>query len=196
MQIPPLFRVILANKNLFLAYLLLFCLFIVLRLPGLDIPYHQDEYKWPLYANPAVFAPGSVPHPPLTELIYRVGGGAIGYDNFRMIPLGFSVFNMLLVAYAGYLMFGKKGSLWISGLFTFSFYGLLASLTVDVDGAVMVFFFLSALVSYLRIKQASYHVSKSTMFWLFGFIISVALGFLVKLIRTERVVGCPLTPTK
>ncbi len=160
---------------------LLLISFLGLRLPGLDIPYHQDEYKWPLYANPAVFAPGSVPHPPLTELIYRVGGGAIGYDNFRMIPLGFSVFNMLLVAYAGYLMFGKKGSLWISGLFTFSFYGLLASLTVDVDGAVMVFFFLSALVSYLRIKQASYHVSKSTMFWLFGFIISVALGFLVKL---------------
>ncbi|MCX6703323.1 MAG: hypothetical protein NTV02_01370 [Candidatus Zambryskibacteria bacterium] len=159
----------------------LFISFLTLRLPGLDIPYHQDEYKWPLYANPAVFAPGSVPHPPLTELIYRVGGHAIGYDNFRMIPLGFSVLNFLLVAYAGYLMFGKRGSLWISGLFTFSFYGLLASLTVDVDGAVMVFFFLSALVCYLNFKSKEYRVSKSTIFWLLGFIISIALGFLIKL---------------
>lgn len=160
---------------------LFFVSFLALRIPGIIIPYHQDEYKWPLYANPAVFGPGSVPHPPLTELIYRVGGHAIGYDNFRMIPLGFSVLNFLLVAYAGYLMFGKRGSLWIVSLFTFSFYGLLASLTVDVDGAVMVFFFLSALVFYLHIKSKEYHFSKNTILWFFGFSVSIALGFLVKL---------------
>jgi hypothetical protein len=160
---------------------LLFISFLALRLPGLDIPYHQDEYKWPLYANPAVFAPGSVPHPPLTEFIYRVGGHAIGYNNFRMIPLGFSVLNFLLVAYAGYLMFGKKGSLWISGFFTFSFYGLLASLTVDVDGAVMVFFFLAALVSYLHVKSKDYRISRNTVLWGIAFVVFVILGFLIKL---------------
>ena len=160
---------------------LLFISFLALRLPGLDIPYHQDEYKWPLYANPEVFAPGSVPHPPLTELIYRVGGHAIGYNNFRMIPLGFSVLNFMLVAYAAYLMFGKKGSLWATSLFTFSFYGVLASLTVDVDGAVMVFFFLSALTCYLNIKSNEYRLSKTTIWWILGFIVSLVLGFLIKL---------------
>lgn len=160
---------------------LLFISFLGLRLPGIDIPYHQDEYKWPLYANPEVFAPGSVPHPPLTELIYRVGGGAIGYNNFRMIPLGFSVLNLILLAYAAYLLFGKKGSLWVTSFFTFSFYGVLASLTVDVDGAVMVFFFLSALVCYLHIKSKEYVLSKRTVWWIAGFALSVILGFLIKL---------------
>lgn len=160
---------------------LLFISFLCIRIPGLDIPYHQDEYKWPLYANPAVFAPGSVPHPPLTELIYRVGGHAIGYDNFRMIPLGFSVLNFILVAYAAYFMFGKKGSLWVTSLFTFSFYGVLASLTVDVDGAVMVFFFLASLVSYLHVKSRDYRISRNTVLWSVAFVVSVILGFLIKL---------------
>ncbi len=177
-----LFRMIFESKKLFLLCFLFLCIFFIsIRLPGLDIPYHQDEYKWPLYANPAVFAPGSVPHPPLTELVYRVGGHAIGYDNFRMIPLGFSILNFILVAYAAYLMFGRKGSLWVTSLFTFSFYGVLASLTVDVDGAVMVFFFLASLVSYLHIKSKDYRISRNTVLWSIAFVVSVILGFLIKL---------------
>lgn len=169
------------EKKYWIGLGLLFIAFIAIRLPGLDIPYHQDEYKWPLYANPEVFAPGSVPHPPLTELIYRVGGHAIGYNNFRAIPLSFSVLNFILVAYAGYLLFGRKGSLWITSLFTFSFYGVLASLTVDVDGAVMVFFFLASLVSYLHVKSKDYRISRNTVLWSVAFVVSVILGFLIKL---------------
>lgn len=155
--------------------------FVGVRLVGLDIPYHQDEYKWPLYANPEVFAPGSVPHPPLTEMIYRVGGHAIGYDNFRMIPLGFSTLNFLLVAYIAYLMFGKKGSLWITSLFTFSFYGVLTSLTVDVDGAVMVFFFLAALLSYVKLRRDNFQLSKTGTLWSVAFLLALICGFLIKL---------------
>lgn len=169
------------EKKYWIGLGLLFISFLAIRLPGLDIPYHQDEYKWPLYANPEVFAPGSVPHPPLTELIYRVGGHAIGYNNFRMIPLGFSVLNFMLVAYIAYVMFGKRGSLWITSLFTFSFYGVLASLTVDVDGGVMVFFFLSALLSYIKLRRDNFVFSRISGPWYVVFVLALICGFLIKL---------------
>ena len=65
-------------------------LFLVLRLPGVHLPYHQDEYKWPIIVNPALTAPGGIPHPPVGEFIYKTAGEMIGYDNFRFVPLFFS----------------------------------------------------------------------------------------------------------
>jgi hypothetical protein len=103
---------------------IIFVLFVALRIGGLTIPYHQDEYKWPLYAEEKIFAPGSVPHPPLTEFIYRVVGKQIGLDNFRFIPFAFSIANFFLLAYLSKLIFDKRTSVLASFLYAISFFSV------------------------------------------------------------------------
>jgi hypothetical protein len=40
------------EKKEYLLIGLLVAFFILIRLPGTDLPLHQDEYKWPLIVNP------------------------------------------------------------------------------------------------------------------------------------------------
>ena len=131
-----------SKKKEFVLLVLIFILFLGLHLPGIHIPYHQDEYKWVEYSHPEIIPPGSVPHPPLTELIYTKIGPLVGDNNFRLIPFFFGVLNFFLLYYLVKIIFNKKTALLSVSLFTISFYSLLASLIVDVDGAVMPFFFL------------------------------------------------------
>ena len=145
-----------SNKKTILFFSFLFILFLSFHFFGLHIPYHQDEYKWPHYANPEISVPGIVPHPPLTEFLYRVIGYGIGYDNFRFIPFFFGILNFFLIFYLAKIIFEKRTALWVLSLFTFSFYSLLASLMVDVDGAVMPFFFLIFAISYFKLKEKDF----------------------------------------
>ena len=62
---------ILYSKKEYIILLGIVVLFLVLRIPGLDNLYHQDEYKWPIIVNPALTEPGGIPHPPVGEFIYR-----------------------------------------------------------------------------------------------------------------------------
>ena len=84
-------------------------LFVLIRLPATDFPLHQDEYKWPQVVNPAVPGENFVPHPPLGEFIYRIGGRLVGFDvHFRYIPLFFGALNLLLLYYMVRSMLGKR----------------------------------------------------------------------------------------
>lgn len=138
-------------------------LFWALRLPAAHRPYHQDEYEWIDYAHPEITAPGAVPHPPLTEFIYaKTLGPLLGDNNFRFIPLIFSFVNLLLVFYLAKIIFDKKTAFWTAFLFTVSFYSILASLMVDVDGAVMPAFFLIMVISYFRLISPTTELSLNT----------------------------------
>jgi hypothetical protein len=156
---------------------IIFVLFVALRIGGLTIPYHQDEYKWPLYAEEKIFAPGSVPHPPLTEFIYRVVGKQIGLDNFRFIPFAFSIANFFLLTYLSKLIFDKRTSVLASVLYAISFFSVLASLQVDVDGAVMVFFTLIMMLGYYRMRANNFKINYLNLGLI---IVGAVLGFLVK----------------
>ncbi len=160
--------------------LIIFVLFLFLRIPALHLAYHQDEYKWPMYANPAIYAPGAVPHPPLTELIYRNFGQAVGYDNFRTIPFTFSIVNLFLIFYLASIVFNKKTALVVSGLFAVTFFSVLASVMVDVDGSIMPFFFLVSLIGYFKLKAYGFTMSKQSLRWLAVFGIGIIGGFLIK----------------
>src|SRR3989344_1675118 len=129
-------------KKEYLLFLGILALFLMLRLPAIHAPYHQDEYKWPIIVNPALTAPGGIPHPPLSEAIYTATFNLFGSDNFRVTPLIFSVFNLALLYMVVRRRYGVMVALWSSLFFTLSFYGVLASLMVDTDGAVLPFFFL------------------------------------------------------
>jgi hypothetical protein len=155
--------------------------FFVLRIPGVNIPYHQDEYKWPMYAEEKVFAPGSIPHPPLTEFIYRVVGKHIGFDNFRFVPLLFSTANILLIFYLAKLVFDKRTAFWAAMLFAISYLSILASLMVDVDGSVMPFFFLLSAIFYYKLRDRNFVLKEGGWKWLVLFLLSASACFLVKI---------------
>lgn len=156
-------------------------LFILLHIPGLSQPYHQDEYKWPIIVNPALTEPGGIPHPPVGEFIYRQAGQIIGYDNFRIVPFVFSFLNLFLLFYLSKTIFNPKTALWVVGLFTISFYSLLASLMVDTDGAIMPFFLLLSSVAYYKLKIQNFDISARNYRWLSLLVIAIILGFLVKI---------------
>jgi len=173
------------RKKWFVWLAVIFAFFVFLHLPALHFPYHQDEYKWPTYANPAVSASGIVPHPPLTEFLYRVIGGHIGYDNFRFIPFFFGILNILLLFYLVKTIFDKKTAFWATCLFAVSYYSLLASLMVDVDGAVMPFFFLIMFISYFQLKKRNFQFSIfnfQNLVWTILLIVGAVGGFLVKVV--------------
>ncbi len=159
-------------------FILIFAVFLLIRIQGVDIPYHQDEYKWPLYSYNIGYSPGSVPHPPLTEFIYVNGGQLVGADYFRLIPLGFSILNFFLLGWLAYVLFKNKFVvLSVLFLFTISFYSVLASLMVDVDGAVMPFFLLLLSIGYFKFKDSNFSEHK----WLSLIAIGAFGGFLIKM---------------
>ncbi len=156
-------------------------LFLVLRMPGIHLLYHQDEYKWPIIVNPALTAPGNIPHPPVGEFIYKTAGQTLSYDNFRLVPLFFSFINLLLLFYLVKNIAGKKAAFWGTLLFAVSFYSVLASLMVDTDGAIMPFFFLISAISYYKLKVSNFEIDETKWKWLFLLVLSIILGFLVKI---------------
>ena len=157
--------------------------FILLHIGGLNIPYHQDEYKWIYYSHTEITVPGTIPHPPLTEFVYTRLGPLVGDDNFRAIPFVFGLVNLFLIFYLAKIISGNRAALWTAFLFTISFYSLLASLMVDVDGAVMPFFFLIMFISYFELKKRSFKIQISnfkSLTWLVLLVIGATGGFLVK----------------
>jgi len=163
------------NKKWFIWFAVLVAVFIVLRLPAIHSPYHQDEYKWVQYAHPEITPPGTVPHPPLTEFIYVDSlGPIVGDNNFRLIPLTFGLINLFLIFYLAKIIFDRKSAFWTAFLFVVSFYSVLASLMVDVDGAVMPFFFLILSISYFKLKKRNFQFSIFNFQNLIWFVLLIA----------------------
>jgi hypothetical protein len=172
------------RKKEFIWLAVLVALFLVLRLPAIHSPYHQDEYKWVQYSHPEITPPGTVPHPPLTEFIYVDSlGPLVGDNNFRLIPLSFGLVNLFLIFYLAKIIFDRKSAFWVAFLFVISFYSVLASLMVDVDGAVMPMFFLIMAIGYykLRISNFKFQISnKKSWVWLILLVVGAVGGFLIK----------------
>lgn len=166
-----------SRKKELVIFLGIVVLFLALRLPALYAPYHQDEYKWPILMNPALSAPGSVPHPPLSEAIYRATFKIFGEDNFRVTPFLFSLMNLVLLYIVVKKRHGVRPALWSSLFFTLSFYGILASLMVDTDGAILPFFLLLSLYFYEEFKSNG---SKKFV-WAGLLVLSLLGGLLVKM---------------
>ncbi|MFH0804152.1 MAG: hypothetical protein V1896_00945 [Candidatus Zambryskibacteria bacterium] len=169
-------------------FIVLLAIFAVLRLPAIHSPYHQDEYKWVQYAHPEITLPGTVPHPPLTEFIYaKTLGPLLGDSNFRFIPLIFSVANLFLIFYLAKIIFdpldklrASKTAFWTAFLFVTSFYSVLASLMVDVDGAIMPMFFLIMAIGYFKLKTSGFELREGNWKWLVLLIVGAVGGFLIK----------------
>lgn len=165
------------RKNEWVIVLFFVLSFIFIRLPGTNSPLHQDEYKWPMIVSPEWQSDIAIPHPPLSQFIYKTAGQVVGYDvDFRFVPLFFGTLNLLLLFYFLRTFFGKKEAVIGSLIWTFSYFSVLASLMVDTDGQIMPFFFLVGLISYYHLR---YKFDKKIL-WSILLVASLLLGFFIK----------------
>lgn len=152
--------------------------FVLVRLPGTDLPLHQDEYKWPLIVNPEGSSQVSIPHPPLSQFIYRTAGYLVGFNtNFRFVPLFFGAINLVLLYWLMKILFGKREALIASLIWIFSYFSVLASLMVDTDGEIMPFFFLLSLIGYFKFIKSQGSIR---YYWAILFVVSCVGGFFIK----------------
>lgn len=169
---------VLLNRYEWVVIVFLCLVFILIRLPGTSLPLHQDEYKWPMIVNPANVSDTEIPHPPLSQFIYRTAGAIVGYDvHFRFVPLFFGALNLLLLYYFLKMRFSRTTALLGAALFTLSYFSILASLMVDTDGQIMPFFFLIALIAYYKTKLS---FGRKRYVWLGVMALSMIFGFFVK----------------
>ncbi|HUQ30349.1 MAG TPA: glycosyltransferase family 39 protein [Candidatus Paceibacterota bacterium] len=163
--------------RLFPLLILIGILFVALRLPGLDLPYHQDEWKnVAAAADPASGAYWA--HPPLFQVLFRAGSAITGPDAFRLLPLLFSLGCFALLYLVVKARAGTRAALFSLLFFALCFYNVLGSLMPDVDGAIIPFFFLLSVYYYDRYMHAP-DPRKNRFLALL--LLSLMLGFLVKL---------------
>jgi hypothetical protein len=164
------------EKEKFL-FALIILLFITIRICGLSFSYYQDETDWARIVNPINNMSGNIPHPPLGEKIYNVGGQVFGYDHLRLVPFIFSVLDLILLYVLVKRRFGVKAALWSSLFFSISIYSVIASLMVDTDGQIMPFFLLLALISYYEWQD----IRSKKILWGSLLIVSLIGGFFIKI---------------
>lgn len=157
---------------------LLLIVFALIRLPGLDLPYHQDEWKNAHMVRVGIEGALSA-HPPLMELIYVWSGAIFGADNLRLMPLVFGVLSAWLLYIVMRRRVSTSVAAWATGLYAISMYGVLASLMLDMDGTILPAFFLAAVYAYDRFSDAE--TTRGKMSWLGALFGAVALGFMTKL---------------
>jgi 4-amino-4-deoxy-L-arabinose transferase-like glycosyltransferase len=167
------------KNKLRLALGVVLLLHLALRIPGLSQPYHQDEYKWAQIVAVGSPTAGTIPHPPLSELIYTITDRVFGNGHLRMMPFLFSILNLGLIFLVARKRYGDKTALIAAGLFSVSFYSILASLMVDTDGQILPCLFLLGLLAYDRFLDSQERKYKWSWFSLF--IAAMALGMLTKL---------------
>lgn len=161
------------NKKIWI-FIIIVILFLITRLPAVQQIYHQDEYRWAMQADP-VFDYES-PHPPLGKYTLRLTGNILGFDNLKFAPLLFSFLCLALIYLIVRKLTGKRKIALIAALlFSINVYSIIASLQIDIDGAILPFFFLLAYYAYLHL------LTDDKKFWWVIFVAGVVGGFLTKL---------------
>ena len=153
-------------------------LFLVLRLPGVDLPYHQDEWKNVATSETVAGAGTFYAHPPLMQMMFVAAHAVFGVDHFRLFPLLFSIGSAILLYFVIKDRSDRRTAAISVGLLAVCFYNILGSLSPDVDGAILPFFFLLAVFAYDRWHRAE---PAQRGYWLAALIVVLLLGLLIKL---------------
>src|SRR3989344_7634969 len=148
-------RHLFSKKRELLAFFALLSIFIVVRLPGFGLPFHQDEWKIAEVVRSQIVGGVMSAHPPLYELIFRWSGYLVDADYVRIVPLTFAVISAILL----YLVVRRRAGVQAAyvgvALYTVCAYGVYASVMVDVDGAILPTLFLAAVYAYDRFRDAA-----------------------------------------
>lgn len=153
-------------------------LFILVRLPGLSVPYHQDEFKTAIVTEAGLSeASAFLTHPPLTALLFRTDALVFGGENMRIMPLLFGFLSAVLLFAVVRRRFSERAALWSVFLYAISFYGIWSSLMLDTDGAILPALFLAALYCYDCWRTPDGQTKR----WLALLLCALIIGLLVKL---------------
>ncbi len=153
--------------------------FIGLRAYGISLPYHQDEWK-NVSASSSIFGAGSFfAHPPLMQMIFVAGNFILSDKHMRILPLLFSVSSAILLYFVACNRLGKRAALLSVAFFSICFYNILGSLSPDVDGAILPFFFLLAVYAYDKLMLTE--KLSVRLKWFLILIVALLIGFLIKL---------------
>jgi len=165
------------SKKEYVAFVALIVLFLAVRIPGVSLPYHQDEWKtaWALKTETGL---SSLHHPPLTQIFFNIDGALFGADHLRIFPLLISIIVAILLFVVTKNRVGTKNAFFSLGLFTVCAYSVFASLMVDTDGAILPVFFLLAVYFYDKFKNVE---GKRVYKWLILLALALTLGFMTKL---------------
>jgi hypothetical protein len=68
-----------------------------LRLGGVNLPYHQDEWKTAHGVELGAKGTTGLYHPPLTQLLYQADGKIFGVNHLRYLPLIFGLLSAALI---------------------------------------------------------------------------------------------------
>lgn len=164
-------------RRLIVAVFLMLAAFTLIRLPGLSLPYHQDEWKNAQMVRVGLEG-GLSAHPPLMELIYQRSGDVFGADSLRLMPLVFGVLSAWFLYAVVHRRAGWSAALWSTALYAVSMYGVLASLMLDMDGTILPAFFLAAVYAYDRYMDRD---ASHKAWWLGALFVAIVLGFMTKL---------------
>lgn len=157
-------------------FIIIIVLFLFIRFLGLGHIYHQDEYRWASIIDP-FFQGAESPHPPLAEFMYEFVGRFIGLDWLRIVPMVFSFLSLILIYLVTKKLTGKASAgLLAMTLFALNIYSAIASLQVDIDGALLPFFVLLGYYAYLCLFEKT----KDKKYWAL-FLLALVGGFLTKL---------------
>lgn len=180
------------NKKIWI-FVLVVSVFLAARLPAVNQIYHQDEYRWAMQADPVFDA--TSPHPPIGKQTFRLTGNILGFENLKFAPLLFS-FLCLTLIYLVIKKITKKTKIALVGvsLFSINLYSVIASLQIDIDGAILPFFILLTYYAHLQLsfnnpvqsnsadrQQKRQTLDGARKFWWLIFGIGIAGGFLTKL---------------
>ncbi len=166
-------------KNKKIIFIFIFLAFILIRLPGLNFPYHEDERGWAGLGSAGLKGLGGFVHPPFTSLIFIAAVKVFGGDHLRYLPFLFSIANFWLLFILVRRRFSTKAALWSVLFFSIGFYNVLASLMVDTDGQVLPFFFLLSAIFYYKWRESPNFKNKLILGS--ALITSIFLGSLTKL---------------
>lgn len=151
--------------------------FLLFRISGLSLPYHQDEWKT---VHAVEEGSSAIAHPPLTQLSYLAAEKLFGGARLRIVPFLFSFASFFLLYEVVRRRVNEKAALFSVFLYTISFYSVLASHMVDTDGALLPFFFLLSVLCYDR-WNTPVEGSNRHWYWFGCFCLALLAGCMVKL---------------
>ncbi|MFH1420615.1 MAG: glycosyltransferase family 39 protein [Candidatus Aenigmatarchaeota archaeon] len=146
--------------------LLIVILTVALRLYSADRFLINDEITWitpaknivasgfpsnPIYCG----VPGGYfyIHPPMGLILYSTTIASAGVEFVRLVPIIFGLLSILLTYFLGKKLFDDRTALIAAGMMAISSYHIIASQIIDVDGAILAFFNLATILSFVLYKK-------------------------------------------
>jgi len=169
-----------------IALAIIFILALSLRLYGLNTIIFMEETTWAWLSGgnfeklgldyPTAWGDSIWPHPPAAPLLYKVSANLFGLQTMalRLVPLIFGMLSIFMVYKICKKYYNIKTALLATGLMALSYWHILASLQIDVDGGILTFLFLLFIYSFLE-----FDISKSKK-WLAFTGVVFGLSLLVK----------------